>query len=249
MEHRVLFVHLRVKSYEYSQNNRYGGWRLAANTGRYLLTRTGLMAEGSFAVGAFVRATQNAQRPDALILLSPYAIDTKQHPLAMEDVPSITLFGFILRPDSRGSVELRSINPNDPPLIRSNYLATAHDREIAIGTARYIRRMVATPSLQEIVSFESVPGPDYQSDDELLDAWRTKAGTGYHAIGTCAMGSDPGSVTDPRLRVRGLSGVRVMDASILPHMVSGNTNAPVLAMARRAADLVLEDARYSNASP
>jgi choline dehydrogenase-like flavoprotein len=243
MEHRVLFVQYRVKSYGYSENNRYSGWRLAANTARYFLTRSGLMAQGSFEVGVFARVTPRTPRPDALIFLSPYVIDTKKYPLAMEDAPSVTLFGFILHPDSKGSLELRSNNPDDPPVIRTNYLTTAHDQEIAIGTARYIRRLAATPALSDVIIAETLPGPSFQTDDELLEAWRTRAGTGYHTIGTCAMGGDPTSVTDPRLRVRGVSGARVMDASILPYMVSGNTNAPVMAMARRAADLILEDAR------
>jgi choline dehydrogenase len=245
MEHRVLFGQFGVKSYQYSQNNRYGGWRLIANTARYLATHGGLMSQGSFGVGAFVRSTEHSARPDAQILLSPYTIDSSKHPLAMDDKPSITLFGFISRPDSRGSLELRSANPADPPVIRTNYLATEHDRRIAVGTARYIRRLVATPPLRELVVEETLPGPSFQSDDELLEAWRSRAGTGYHTIGTCAMGGDPGSVLDPRLRVRGLNGVRVMDASILPHMVSGNTNAPMMAMAHRAAELIMEDARVN----
>jgi len=237
MEHRVLFSQYRVNSYAYSQNNRYGGWRLVANTARYLTTRSGLMSEGSFAVGYFVRSTPESPRPDAQILLAPYALDTSKHPLGMADHPSITLFGFILRPDSRGSLALRSRDPADPPVIRTNYLATEHDRAIAIGTARYIRRLTETEPMRKVILEETVPGVQAQSDEALLQAWRTQAGTGYHTIGTCAMGGGD-AVLDPELRVRGVEGVRVMDTSVLPHMVSGNTNAPMLAMAHRAAELI-----------
>jgi choline dehydrogenase-like flavoprotein len=242
MEHRVLFGQYRVSSYAYSQNNRYSGWRLAANTARYLLARSGLMSEGSFAVGYFVKTTARSVRPDAQILLAPYTIDSAKHPLQMADHPSITLFGFISRPDSRGTLTLRSRDPADPPVIRTNYLSTDHDRAIAIGTARFIRQLAATQAMREIIVEETLPGSQYQSDEELLEAWRRHAGTGYHTIGTCAMGGED-AVLDERLRVRGIDALRVMDASILPHMVSGNTNAPMMAMAHRAADLIMENER------
>src|SRR6185369_12767028 len=99
-----------------------------------------------------------------------------------------------------------------------------------------------------VITGEEFPGPAYQSDDEIIDIWRKTGNTSYHTIGTCGMGSHPTSVLDPSLRVRGISGVRVMDASILPHMVSANTNAPVLGMAHRAAELILADARSNSVS-
>ena len=238
IEHRVFFGQYRVKSWAYSQNNRFSGWRLALSTARYLLSRSGIMSKGSFEVGIFLKATPRSPRPDAQILLTPYTIDTAKHPLAMHDYPSITMFGFISRPDSRGSLSLRSTDPADPPVIRTNYLATEHDRAIAVGTARAIRRLAETAPLNDLIAEEILPGPAYQSDDELIEAWHSTGGAGYHTIGTCAMGA----VTDPRLRVKGLSGVRVMDASVLPIMLAGNTNAPILAMAHRAAELILEDA-------
>jgi choline dehydrogenase-like flavoprotein len=238
IEHRVFFGQYRVKSYAYSQNNRFSGWRLGVSTARYLLTRSGIMSKGSFEVGVFVKSTPQSTRPDAQILLTPYTIDTAKHPLAMHDYPSITMFGFISRPTSKGRLTLRSADPVDPPVIHTNYLATDPDRAIAVGTARTIRRLAATAPLKQLIVEEVLPGPAFQSDEELVAAWHRTGGAGYHAIGTCAMGS----VTDHRLRVNGLSGVRVMDASVLPIMLAGNTNAPVLAMAHRAADLILEDA-------
>jgi choline dehydrogenase-like flavoprotein len=241
MEHRVLFMKFLVRSQALSENRQYKGWRLFGNIGRYAATRSGLMSRGSFEVGCFVRAGPHSTRPDSQILLTPYSIDTTKHPLTMESDPCITLFGFILSPDSRGSLEIRSSDPNAPPLIVTNYLTTPHDREIAVGIAKWIRRLVGTSPFKEMIVEERAPGPSYQSEEDFLRVWREGAGTGYHAIGTCAMGSSPDSVLDPSLRVRGVKALRVVDASILPHMVAGNTNAPVLAVASRAADLILEE--------
>jgi len=246
MEHRVVGSQFRVKSYKFSENNAYGGWRLLAHTSRYLLNRTGVMAQGSFEVGAFLRSgVEPHDRPDAMFLLAPYAFDVTRMPLGMQDEPSISIFGTVLRPDSRGSITLRSIDPNDKPVIRSNYLATDHDRAISAGTMKFIRRLVAAPPLSDIITAEKQPGPSFQSDEELVEAFRQFGSTGYHTIGTCGMGSHPTSVVDPNLRVRGVDGVRVMDAGVLPYMVSGNTNAPVLAMADHAADLIIADARLN----
>ncbi len=246
MEHRVIGSQFRVKSYGFSENNAYSGWRLLAHTSRYLLSRSGVMAQGSFEVGAFLRSREGISHPDAMFLLAPYAFDVTKMPLGMLDEPAISIFGTLLRPDSRGSIALRSADPADKPVIRSNYLATEHDRAVSIGTIKFIRRLVASPPLSDIVISEKQPGPSFQSDDELVEAFRQFGSTGYHTIGTCGMGSHPTSVLDPDLRVRGVDGVRVMDASVLPYMVSGNTNAPVLAMADRAADLILADARINS---
>jgi choline dehydrogenase-like flavoprotein len=240
MEHRVLFMKFLVRSHALSENRQYKGWRLLANVGRYAATRSGLMSQGSFKVGCFVRSRPDSPRPDAQILLTPYSIDTTKHPLTMEEDPCITLFGFISSPDSRGSLEIRSADPKAPPRIRANYLATVHDREIAVGIAKWMRRLAGTSPFKELIVEERAPGASCRTDEDFLRAWREGAGTGYHAIGTCAMGEATDSVLDPSLCVRGVKALRVVDASILPHMVSGNTNAPVLAIAHRAADLILE---------
>lgn len=240
-EHRVLFMQFRVGERRWSENVQYSGLRLAWHVARYLLARSGLMAAGSFAVGFFPRLKAGSERADAQILLTPYTIDTSKHPLSFQREPGITLFGFILRPDSLGSLELRSADPADPPRIFSNYLATANDQQAAIGIARYIRKLVSQSSLRGAVVEETQPGPSYQSDEDLLYAWRQFGGCGYHTVGTCRMGSDPDSVVDPRLRVRGVEGLRVMDCSVLPFIVSGNTNGPIMAMSSFAASLILED--------
>ncbi len=199
------------------------------------------MAQGSFEVAAFLRARQEATRPDAMLLFAPYAFDVTKMPLGMQDEPSISIFGTVLRPDSRGSITLRSADPADKPVIRSNYLATPHDRAGFGGHAA-----VHPPARRGLAAARhrdggKAAGRVIRLDDELVEAFRQFGSTGYHTIGTCGMGSHPTSVLDPDLRVRGVDGVRVMDASVLPYMVSGNTNAPVLAMADRAADLILAE--------
>jgi choline dehydrogenase-like flavoprotein len=246
IEHFSMATRFGVRSYRYSDNNAYKGWRLATHVARYLATRSGLMGQGSFEVGMFLRATPESARPDARLLTAPFAFDNTKQPLATWDSPSFSIFGTVLSPDSRGTLELRSRDPRDKPIIRPNYLATERDRRISLGTLGFIRRLAASAPLSEIISAEEYPGPAVQSDEAILEAWCKTGSTGFHTIGTCAMGSHPTSVLDPRLRVRGIDRVRVMDAGVLPHMVSANTNAPVLAMAHRAAELILTDARLNS---
>jgi choline dehydrogenase-like flavoprotein len=146
-----------------------------------------------------------------------------------------------LRPDSEGSVRITSKDPDAPLDIDPNYFATEHDRTTAAAVLRGARRLFATPPLARRVARETVPGADVQSDEEILAAGLTTGTAGYHAVGTCAMGSRPDDVVDPRLRARGVTNLRVVDASVLPRLVSGNLNAPVSALAWRAAGLVLKD--------
>jgi choline dehydrogenase-like flavoprotein len=127
--------------------------------------------------------------------------------------------------------------------VDANYLADADDRRIAIASMRFMRRVMEQPAMAALLVQETRPGPSVESDDQILDALRTGGQSGYHACGTCRLGGDAASVVDARLKVRGVQGLRVMDLSIAPTMVSGNTNGPVMAMAWRGAELILKDAR------
>ncbi|MET0378216.1 MAG: GMC family oxidoreductase N-terminal domain-containing protein, partial [Spongiibacteraceae bacterium] len=241
IEHRVLSMQFRINT-QLSHNRQYQGWRLVANMLRYLGNRSGYMADGAYEAGAFFRTDDALARPDAQLLMAPYTVDPEKMPIGLEKNPGIAVLGFILRPESQGWLQARSASITDTPEIHPNYLTAEHDRTAAIGIVRFIRRYVQQSPLRELLVNETLPGDHYQSDAEILDAWRQLGGCGFHLVGTCRMGSDEDAVVDSDdLRVRGVCGLRVMDCSVLPFMVAGNTNAPMMAMASRAAELILSN--------
>lgn len=241
-EHRLLPMQYRLRSGP-SRNNDFNGWRLVANALRYLVFRSGVLASSSHDVSAFVRTREGLHRPDAQLIMAPFSIDPKSSNLAaFEKDPGFQFFGYPLRPTSEGRLQIRSPDPKDQPLIRANNLQTEYDREVSTGIVRFIRRLVAQPALASFVGEETQPGKEVCSDEQVVDAFARLAQAGYHATGTCKMGSDEQAVVDARLRVRGVMGLRVMDLSVMPSMLSGNTNGPVMAMAWRAAEMIAEDA-------
>jgi choline dehydrogenase len=143
-----------------------------------------------------------------------------------------------LRPTSRGSVRIRSADPRDPPAIRYNYLDTEHDRRTMLDGMRLLRRILEQPAMKPYIASEHVPGTGVQSDDEWLGYFRDTGSTIYHPTCTAKMGTGADAVVDSQLRVKGLGGLRVVDASVMPAVVSGNTNAAVIAIAEKAADLI-----------
>ena len=154
----------------------------------------------------------------------------------------MTVIAHALRSESTGSVHLASNNPASPPAIRFNFLSAEIDRSVTVAGMRIVRKIMTAPALKDVVGNEFAPGPDAQSDEELLDYVMKTAETTYHPIGTCKMGQDPLAVVDERLRVHGIEGLRVADASIMPTLTSGNTNAPSIMIGEKAASMVLEDA-------
>jgi choline dehydrogenase-like flavoprotein len=149
------------------------------------------------------------------------------------------LYGYTLNPESRGEICITSRDPSVPPRIDANYMATPNDRASAVGILRYIRALAAQPSLARHIVEELIPGRDVQDDESLLESTFKYGTTGFHAAGTCRMGSDSESVLDPELRVRGINQLRVVDTSIMPTQVCGNTNGPAMAIAWRAAEMIL----------
>ena len=143
-----------------------------------------------------------------------------------------------LRPESRGEIRLKSADPRDHPVIRANYLATEADRNTAVAAIRKSREICARDPIRSVIIDELAPGVDLDSDAEILEYVRNNASTIFHPVGTCRMGIDEKAVVDPELRVRGVEGLRVVDASIMPSITSGNTNAPVVAIAEKASDLI-----------
>jgi choline dehydrogenase len=243
IEHRVFSMQYRL-SRQVSDNRGYRGLRLLWNLFQYKFLRRGIMADGAYDAGAFVHIRSDESRPDGQILMAPYSFDSSSTEMSMEKTPGLSCIAFILRPRSLGRLALRSSEPTAPPLIQPNYLSDAYDREVAIGLTRSIRRIVSTNPLAAWVAEETQPGKTIETDEEILDAWYRRGVSGFHAVGTCRMGraDDPTAVVDPHLRVIGVEGLRVMDCSILPVMISGNTNGPIMALAARAGDLIRDDA-------
>jgi choline dehydrogenase len=210
----------------------------------YQTTRRGPLATPSFDIVGFFKTRPELDRPDAQFQIAPFSMPPLEPGKAVqvEQEPGMLCVAYILRPDSRGSIHLTSTDPDAPLDIDPNYFATEHDRTTAVGVFRGMRRLFATGALAKRIEHETVPGPAVQADQEIIDAGLTVGGCGYHAIGTCAMGPNDDDVVDPRLRVRGVTNLRVVDVSVLPTMVSGNLNGPVSALAWRAADFILMDA-------
>jgi choline dehydrogenase-like flavoprotein len=207
----------------------------------YAASQTGPFAVPSFDIVGFFKTRPDLDRPDAQIQIAPMSMTPPEpgKPLQVEREPGIWCIGYILRPDSVGGLRITAADPDAPLDIDANFFGTEHDRGTAVDIFRSIRRLFATGPLAKRIQHETVPGPGVQTDQEILDSGLDKGLTGFHTIGTCAMGPNDDDVVDPRLRVRGVANLRVVDASVLPTMVSGNLNGPVSALAWRAADFIL----------
>jgi choline dehydrogenase len=205
----------------------------------YFLFRRGPMTMGASQVCIFARSAPGLDLPDIQFHIQPLSSDSPGE--GLHHYPAFTASVCQLRPESRGHLETTSPDPFTNPAIHPNYLATETDCATMIAGMRLGRRLAATPPLSGFVKGELSPGREIVSDEELLDAARRTATTIYHPVGTCKMGHDAMAVTDPRLRVHGVAGLRVVDASVMPTLISGNTNAPTIMIAEKAADMILAD--------
>ena len=190
----------------------------------------------------FVKTRPELETPDVQYHCA-HASFADPHKRILDDFPGMSLGPCQLRPESRGTVHIRSDDHRDRPVIKPNFLKEELDRETHVAGLKIARDILERPALDAYRDVEFVPGPDCRTDDELLDHARRVGGTVYHPVGTCKMGNDPMAVVDDRLRVQGIGGLRIVDASIMPRLVSGNTNAPVIMIAEKAADMIKEDAR------
>jgi choline dehydrogenase len=207
---------------------------------RYALARSGPLTIAAGTSGAFFKTNPRLASPDIQIHFIPFSTDKmgeKLHPFS-----GFTASVCQLRPESRGSLKIRSADPSAPPEIRINYLATETDRAAFVDGLRILRKILAAPALKPYSVEEVYPGVKATSDEDLLDYCRNTGSTVYHPTSTCRMGNDPLAVVDQRLRVRGIDGLRVVDASIMPDLMSGNTNAPTIMIAEKASDMILQDA-------
>ncbi|MEH6473135.1 MAG: choline dehydrogenase [Halopseudomonas sp.] len=216
--------------------------RKAMMGAEYALFRTGPLTMAASQVAIFTKTDKSMDRPDIQYHLQPLSADKPAD--GTHKFSAFTASVCQLRPTSTGHIELKSSDPAQYPAIHPNYLATEEDQKVAIESIKVTRRIVDAPALKPLIQEEHEPGVQYQTDEELLQYARDRATTIYHPTGTCKMGlsDDPNNVVDDRLRVHGLEGLRVVDCSIMPEIVSGNTNAPAIMIAEKASDMMKEDA-------
>jgi choline dehydrogenase len=217
-------------------NDKARGLGLVWQALRYALTHKGLLGLPASPIRAYIRTRAGLDAPDAAISWLPF-LSAANYRIAKQS--GITAITNILRSESTGSIHASSQQPNQPPAIRFNFMSAQLDRDVTLEAMRITRRIMTAPALQGIVTDEIAPGVNIQADDELLDWVKKNAETTYHPVGTCKMGSDPMAVVDDQLRVHGMQGLRVADASIMPTLTSGNTNAPSIMIGEKASRMVL----------
>lgn len=208
----------------------------------WMLTRKGPISTPAYDMLTFFKTAPELERPDAQVLLTPYSSGAGSTGSDIENRPGFSLLGFALRPTSKGSVHITSKDPRATPRIIPNYMSTEHDRSTSIALFRKMRALVKESPIAEFASAETVPGHAVEDDDSIIRSAFLNGGPGYHACGAVAMGPNETDAVDSRLRVRGVSNLRVVDVSVMPAMISGNLNGPAMAMAWRAAELIHEDA-------
>jgi choline dehydrogenase len=240
IDHFATRMNWRVKNTQ-TLNELAQGWRLGVAALQYFTRRKGLLTLGTGLVHGFVKTQQHSATPDVqyFFMHASYANAAIRK---LDHAPGMTLGVAGLRPTSQGSIHIKSNDPMQGPSIRPNFLATEEDRQTLIDGMKIARQIIGRPALSHYVDHEMSPGPQVQTDEQWLEFGRSNGQTIYHPIGTCRMGSDEDAVVDVRLKFKGLKGLRIVDASVIPAMVSGNTQSPVMMVAERGADLILEDA-------
>lgn len=206
---------------------------------RYIFKRTGFLTMGASYAAGFFRTDPALASPDiqaGLALFSTDKVGEGLHPFS-----GFSVIVRLLRPESRGKIALKGIDPLEAPAIYPNFLHSKNDRHNLVAGFKAMRRVLKSPAINKFIQSEHAPGPAIESDADILNFLRNKGGTSFHPVGSCRMGSDNKAVVDPRLRVIGVKGLRVVDASIMPTIVSGNTNAPTIMIAEKASDMILED--------
>lgn len=218
-------------------NRRFRGLRRAPDVIRYLVGRTGPLTVGPFEVGAFLRSSPDEDRPDIQLYFSAYT-RAAGHRTTTDRTPGFTIATHLVQTSSRGSVHAMSADPAIDPGIVPNHLSDEHDRRRVVAAVRAMRSLVRRPAFARFVGRELVPGGHIDGDEAILEAIMPRISGGTHAVGTCAMGRHDTDVLDHHLRVRGIQGLRVVDTSAMPGLVSGNTSGPAMALAWRVADLI-----------
>ncbi len=231
---RLAFKVTGAKTLNTMANSLFGKAMIAA---QYALLRSGPMSMSPSQLGAFARSGPDVDRADLEYHVQPLSLDAFGQP--PHRFPAVTASVCHLRPESRGSIRIATRDPMTPPAIAPNYLSAESDKRVAAAAIRLTRRIMAAPALAKYRPEEFKPGPQAQSESELIKAAGDIGTTIFHPIGTCRMGIDPRAVVTPELRVNGVQGLRVVDASVMPVIPSGNTNAPTIMIAEKAAAMIL----------
>jgi choline dehydrogenase len=223
-------------------NDRTRGLGMVGQAMRYVLSGRGLLGMVAAPMRAFVRSREGLAAPDLLLGWVPMLTEPSPRGPRISRQSGMTCYAHPMRPESRGHIHIVSSDPRKQPAINFNFLSAPVDAELTVRAVRIACSIMHAPALSHLQISEIAPGPDRRSDDEIIDWVKKVAETTYHPVGTCKMGSDPAAVVDSRLRVHGIAGLRVADASIMPTLTSGNTNAPSIMIGEKAAAMVLEDA-------
>lgn len=251
-DHYVMSVRYRLKAGVVSVNEQSKGGRLAGEALKYLFQRKGLLTLSAAHIAAFCKSRPDLSGPDIQFHILPATMDLEklvnEQKMELEAAPGLTIAPCQLRPESRGHIRIKSPDPSVYPAIFANYLADPLDQEVAVAGLKWARKIGEAPALSPYVDHEMDPGAAVASDAQLLEFARLAGSTIYHPVGTCQMGHGPMAVVDDQLRVRGLEGLRVVDASVMPRLVSGNTNAPTIMIAEKASDMILGRAALSAAA-
>jgi len=218
-------------------NERTRGLALLSELYDYFTAHKGVMALSAASIVGFARVREGVETPDVQYHMTPASFSNRNN-RKLDTLPGMTIAPCQLRPESRGTIHIKSDDPFAAPAIRPNFLSTQTDRDTVVGGMQLGRRIIEQVPLNPYRGVELTPGNDVQTYDEWLDYARSTGATVYHPVGTCKMGSDPMAVVDDQLRVHGIENLRVVDASVIPTLVSGNTNAPTIMIAEKAADMI-----------
>lgn len=236
-EHYYIQLKYRVK--KGSLNSEFQGPKLIWNMLRYLFTQRGPMANAAQEMIAYIKTRDDLAHPDCQLGAGLYSLRNGPNGPELDKEPGFTVGGYHVHPQSQGETYITSADPDQAPYICANYLDHPVDQAAAIAMFRRVRKIVQQSPLAPWIINEFDPGPGVETDEQILAAFHANGGTAYHVSGTCRMGSDEASVVDPQTRVRGVTGLRVVDTSIFPDLMAGNTNAPAMAAGRNAAKMIL----------